>query len=174
MIETDSLILDKAKFSDWKTMYDNVWSQPVCAKYMNWKITTSEKDAKIRMEKTIEFQKTHDTYLVYEKASGKAIGFAGVEETAPYIYQEMGICLGANYMGKGLGKEIVQGLILYCKKEFGAREFIYFTREENEASNKLAKSLGFTIIGSEPKIDSRDGHAYQLLKYCLKLDLFDR
>ena len=34
MIETESLILDKAKFSDWKEMYCNVWSQPESAKYM--------------------------------------------------------------------------------------------------------------------------------------------
>lgn len=81
MIETESLILDKAKFSDWKEMYCNVWSQPESAKYMEWNITTSEENAKIRIMKTIAFQKEHDTYLVYEKATGKAIGFAGVEKS---------------------------------------------------------------------------------------------
>ena len=39
MIETESLILDKAKFSDWKEMWDNVWSQPESARYMAWDIT---------------------------------------------------------------------------------------------------------------------------------------
>ena len=34
MIETQSLILDKAKFADWKEMYDNVWSRPESARYM--------------------------------------------------------------------------------------------------------------------------------------------
>ena len=94
MIETESLILDKAKFSDWTEMYHNVWSQPESARYMEWTITTSEEAAKIRIAKTIAFQKEHDTYLVYNKTSGKAIGFAGVEKIAPYIYQEAGICLG--------------------------------------------------------------------------------
>lgn len=169
MIETESLILDKAKFSDWKEMYYNVWSHSESAKYMLWNVTTNEEDAQVRIRKTIEFQKNHDTYFVYEKISGKAIGFAGVEEAAPYIYQEMGICLGPDYVRKGFGKQIVYALIQYCKKEFGAKEFIYSTREENEASNKLAVSLGFTIIASEPKIDSRNGHNYNLLKYSLKL-----
>jgi len=131
MIETDSLILDKAKFSDWKEMYYNVWSQPESARYMTWKITENEEEAQIRIMKTIEFQKNHNTYLVYEKANSKPIGFAGIEKVAPYIYQEAGICLGVNYVGKGFGKQIVQGLIQYCKKEFSAREFIYSTREEN-------------------------------------------
>ena len=74
MIETESLILDKAKYSDWKEMYCNVWSQSESAKYMAWNITTSEEGAKIRIIKTIAFQKEHDTCLVYEKSSGNAIG----------------------------------------------------------------------------------------------------
>ncbi len=169
MIETDSLFLDKAKFSDWKELYHNVWSHPESAKYMAWKITTSEEDAQIRIMKTIEFEKNHDTYIIYEKSSGKPIGFAGVEKKAPYVYQEAGICLGPDYVGKGFGKQIVQGLIQYCREKFQAKEFIYSTREENEASNRLANSLGFTLVSSEPKIDSRDGSHYNLLKYSLKL-----
>ena len=169
MIETESLILDKAKFPDWEEMYHNVWSQPESARYMDWNITTSEEAAKIRIAKTITFQKSHDTYLVYEKLSGKAIGFAGIEKIEPYTYQEAGICLGPNYVGTGCGKQILQGLILYCKEEFSAKEFIYSTREENRASNRLAKSLGFTVISSVPKTDSKDGHSYNLLQYSLKL-----
>ena len=169
MLETMDLILDKAKFSDWKGMYDNVWSQPESAKYMEWKVTVSETDAQARILRTIEFQKSHDTYLVYERMSGSPIGFAGVEKLEPYIYQEAGICLGPNYVRRGFGKQIVECLIQYCKMEFGAREFIYLTRAENRASNKLANSLGFTLISSEPKIDSRDGHNYDLLKYSLEL-----
>ncbi len=169
MIETESLIIDKARFSDWQEMYCNVWSQPESAKYMNWNITTSEESAKIRIMKTIAFQKEHDTYLVYEKSSGKAIGFAGVEEIEPFIYQEVGICLGPDYVGKGFGKQILRGLIQYCKEKFDAKEFLYSTREENSVSNRLAKSLGFTMVSSVPKNDSRDGHSYNLLQYSLKL-----
>ena len=169
MIETKSLILDKAQFSDWKEMYRTVWSQPESARYMNWSITTSEEAAKIRIVKTIAFQKEHDTYLVYEKSSGKAIGFAGVEKLEPYIYQEAGICLGPNYIGKGFCKEILQGLIQYCKEQFGAKEFIYLTRDENTVSNRLAKSYGFSMISSTAETDGKDGHHYNLLQYKLKL-----
>ncbi len=169
MIETESLILDKAKFSDWEEMYHNVWSQPESARYMGWNITTSEEAAKIRIVKTIAFQKEHDTYLVYEKLSGKAIGFAGVEKIEPYIYQEAGICLGSKYVGKGFGKQILESLIQYCRKQFSAKEFIYSARDENIASNRLAESFGFLMISSVAKIDSRDGHNYNLLQYSLKL-----
>lgn len=169
MLETRDLILDKAKFSDWERMYHNVWSRPESARYMTWRVTTSEEAARERILRTIEFQKTHDTYLVYEKAGGAAIGFAGVEKLAPHVYQEAGICLGPDYVGRGYGKQILQCLIEYCRKEFEAEEFYYLTREENEASNRLAGSLGFKKIGSERKEDDRDGHPYILVTYRLEL-----
>ena len=169
MIETKDLILDKAKFSDWEGMYRNVWSHPESAKYMLWDVTASENDARIRIQKTIEFQKNHDAFLVYEKINGNPIGFAGVNKIAPAIYEETGICLGPDYVGRGFGKQILQALIQYCRENYGATEFLYSTREKNEASNKLAVSQGFTLIASESKIDSRNEHPYNLLKYSLKL-----
>lgn len=165
MIETRDLIIDKAKLEDWEDMYRNVWSRRECARYMMWRVTENEEDAKIRIGKTIEFQKTHDTYLVYEKKSGKAIGFAGVEKSEPFVYEEAGICLGSDYWGKGYGKQILEGLIEYVKDKFGAREFIYSAREENTASKRLAEALGFVPVSSEIKTDERDGHEYRYLKY---------
>lgn len=165
MIETKDLILDKAKFSDWEEMYRNVWSQPECAKYMLWNITESEDDAKIRIQKTIDFQKSHDTYLVYEKTSAKAIGFAGTEKITSDIYEEAGICLGTDFIGKGYGKQVLSGLMDYVREKFGAKIFVYSARENNIASNKLALSFGFVQIASEDKTDERNGQKYKNLKY---------
>ncbi len=169
MLETTDLLIDKAKFSDWEPMYRNVWSHPDSAKYMMWSVTTSEEDAKVWIKKTIEFQKTHDTYLVYERKTGEAIGFAGVEMVAPSIWEEAGICLGPRFVGQGYGKQILKCLIRYCKEELGATEFRYNSREANEASKGLAQSFGFQMAGSEEKIDVRNGQPYVLQKYFLKL-----
>lgn len=169
MLETADLILDKAKPSDWKDMYCNVWSRPEAAEYMSWQLSHSEEEAKDRILRTIEFQKSHNTYFVYEKASGKAIGFAGVEELAPGVYGEMGICLGPDYVGKGFGKQILGCLIQYCRQELGAHEFVYSAREGNEASHGLARSMGFTQTAIQPTVDHQDGSHYNLIKYSLKL-----
>ncbi len=131
MLETKDLYLDKAKYSDWEAMYRNVWSQSESAKYMTWNVTTSEKGAEIRIQKTIDFQKTHDTYLVYLKSNNEAIGFAGVEQLNAYTYEEAGICIGSKFVGKGYGKQVLQRLIRYCKEEHGAREFYYSTSNVN-------------------------------------------
>lgn len=140
MLETPDLILDKAKFSDWESLYRNVWSRPESAKHMLWNLTTSEEDARIRIQKTIEYQKSHESYTVYEKSSGTPIGWAGITQTAPRVYEDTGICLGPDYVGRGFGKQIVR-----------------------------AQSLGFTLIGSKPKTDARSGYPYNVLEYSLKL-----
>lgn len=79
-METKDLLLEKAKYEDWESIYRNVWSRPETAKYMLWKVTTDEEGARERIKRSIAWQENHDAWLVYEKASGQAVGFAGIEE----------------------------------------------------------------------------------------------
>lgn len=164
LLETDDLILKKAEFDDWKAMWQNVWSRSEAAKYMLWRVTTDEEDAKVRIQKTIKYQEDHDTYLVYEKKSGQTIGFAGVEEISPHVYQDAGIALGPEYVGKGYGKQILLLLLEYCRS-LGGKEFYYFTRAKNEASKGLALSCGFLYRYAEKKTDWRNGEPYELEVY---------
>ena len=156
-METNDLLLKKATPEDWEAMYRNVWSRPEAARYMQWQITTSAVDAQARMARTIAWQTNHDTYLVYEKSSDQAIGFAGVEEIAPQIYQDASIALGPEYVGKGYGKQILQLLLKHCATTLGGKEFYYSTRSVNQASRALARSCGFSYHHSEEKTDFRIG-----------------
>ena len=168
IMETKYIILGKAKFEDWRPMYRNVWSRSETAEYMAWHVTTDEEKARERIRKTIVYQKSHDTWLVYEKKSGQAIGFAGVEEIRPHVYQEAGIALGPEYVGMGYGKQILQLLMKYCI-DLGGTEFYYQTRAGNLASKALAISSGFTYQYSERKTDPKDGRVYELEIYSRKL-----
>jgi len=167
-VETKDIMLAKAKFKDWESIYHNVWSRPETARYMQWQITESEEAAQERMQKTIAYQKIHDTYLVYEKKSGEAIGFAGVEEIAPHIFQDASIALGPMYVGKGYGEQILQLLLEYCVS-LGGKEFFYSTQAANVASKALAISCGFSYRYSRQKTDLRTGKSYELEVYSRKL-----
>ena len=168
-METNDLLLKKATPEDWEAMYRNVWSRPEAARYMQWQITTSAVDAQARMPRTIAWQTNHDTYLVYEKSSDQAIGFAGVEEIAPQIYQDASIALGPEYVGKGYGKQILQLLLKHCATTLGGKEFYYSTRSVNQASRALARSCGFSYHHSEEKTDLRNGAPYELEVYWKQL-----
>lgn len=80
-METKDLLLGKAKYEDWESIYRNVWSRPETAKYTLWKVTTDEEGAREWIKRSIAWQENHDAWLVYEKASGQAVGFAGIEES---------------------------------------------------------------------------------------------
>lgn len=168
MPESKNLILGKAKFSDWEDMYYGVWSREECARYMLWDLTATAEDAKARMQRTIDFQKDHDAFLVYEKKSGRAIGFIGVTELAPGLFEETGICLSPDCQGKGYGKEIMHWLVDFCR-ERGGKELRYTARVENIPSNGLARSLGFEEYERVDKTDPRNGQNYRQINYRLDL-----
>lgn len=168
MLETKDLIIKRGEQKDWKDMYYNLWRHAESAKYMLWNVTTSEEDAQIRMEKTIAFEETHPyCWLVYEKASGQAIGFAGMIEIEDGVYEDTGIALGPDFVGKGYGKQILNAMVEFAQDELGAKKMVLSYRSQNIASEKLQESCGFTYSHSEEKVDPRNGESY-VLKYMIK------
>lgn len=169
MLETKDLILKQGEFDDWKDIYENLWCHPESAKYMLWIPTISEEDAKIRMEKTIAYQQTHPyAYLVYEKQSGKAIGFAGMTKISEKTYEDTGIAIGPAFVRKGYGRQILMALVQQAFDELGAEKFVTSCRSHNDASRQLQLSCGFSYSHSENRVDSRNGADYVLEFYELK------
>lgn len=158
-METRDLILRKAVYEDWKSMYLNVWSRPETARYMVWRVTADEVGAKERIERTIAWQKTHDAWLVCVKDSGEAVGFGGVKRLGPDSWGETGIALGPEYVGSGYGRQVLM-MMKYCRS-LGGREFFYSTRAANEASRALALCCGLVYGHSEQRIDPRNGEVYE-------------
>lgn len=168
-LETRDLILRKAGYEDWEPMYHNVWSRPQTAEFMMWRVTANEDEARERMKRTLAWQAVHDAWLVCEKCSGQPVGFAGVEEIAPHVFEDTGIALGPEYVGRGYGKQILRLLTEYCRF-LGGQEFYYTTRAGNLASKALARSCGFVFVCSEQKEDARDGQPYELEIYRKNLE----
>ncbi|MBQ8518290.1 MAG: GNAT family N-acetyltransferase [Agathobacter sp.] len=168
MLETKDLIIKQAEQKDWKDMYYNLWRHAESAKYMLWDVTTSEEDAQIRMEKTIAYERNHPyAWFVYEKASGKAIGFAGMIEIEPGIFEDTGVALGPDFVGKGYGKQIVRAMENYVKNDLGAKKMVLSARSQNIASKKVQQACGFVYSHSEEKVDPRTGEHY-VLEYTYK------
>ena len=160
-LETPRLLLRKGMLSDWESLWRNVWSRPEAARYMLWSVTESAEEARARMARTIEWEKTHPwKYCVEEKASGRVIGWAGVEPLREGVWGETGIALGPDYWRRGYGREILEALCAFCRDEARAVRFIYAAREQNAASRALAESCGFVFDRSEERVDERNGESY--------------
>lgn len=163
MRETKDLILKMASPEDWKDMFENLWCNDASAKYMLWRPIHTEEEARIRMLKTIEFQKKDSlAYFVYEKKSGQAIGYAGMKQIADKVFEDTGIAIGPAFTRKGYGCQILMELVRQAFNEQGANKFVSSCRSQNEPSKKLLLSCGFIYSRSEARVDLRTDLPYIL------------
>lgn len=170
-MQTKDLILRKARFEDWQDMYRNVWSHGQTARFMLWQVTASEEAAKRRMERTVAFQQTNHAWLVYEKLSAQAMGFAGMVEVETDVYEDCGIAVGPAFTGRGYGKQILRALTEYAFVQLGAKRFIASCRSENGASRGMLLGCGFHFTHCEDRVDPRDGTPYVLEFYEKERDI---
>ncbi len=148
-IETKDLLLRQGLADDWQDLYRNLWSRKEVFRYMFSKPSPDEEAGRFRTAAYAQMYKEVKTeFFVCEKASGQAIGIAGIKELKPGCWTVTDIAIGPDFHGKGYGKQIVTAL-LNLAFEQGAAEVAYDCFTENAASKQLALSCGFTYSHSE-------------------------
>ncbi len=158
-LSTRDLILAKAQPEDAKAMLKNFWSQADTAKFMLWEPSKTLKEAKERMQKTLNFQKHNFAYFVYEKSSGEPIGIAGLKEEENEVFQDCGIGIGRDYRGKGYGKQILKALIRLAKK-LGAKKLVCSCDHENLPSAKMQLACGLKYTHSQNAVREKNGEKF--------------
>ena len=154
------VILRKAQSKDLDSMWNNIWQDKELAKYMLWKPVENYEEAKIRLEKTIEYQKTNPAFYICLEETDEVVGFLGAVDTGDGVFEDCGLCIAAKYQRNGYGKQALQLLLKMIFEELGGKEFIYSCFEENTASQKLCESLGFEYIYSKQNIRKWDNLEY--------------
>ena len=85
-------------------------------------------------------------WLVFEKASQKLIGRAGVEHREALDGGlELGYAIGTPWQRSGYAKEVCEGILRYVKEELGFEEICSLVQPENVASICLQEKLGFSL-----------------------------
>ena len=169
VLTMEKIILRKAKLKDLDLMWNNIWQDKELAKYMLWKPVESYEEAKIRLEKIIEYQKTNLAYYICFEQTDEVIGFLGAADIGNGVFEDCGICIAGKYQGNGYGKVALQLLLKIIFEEFGGKEFIYSCFEENKKSQKLCESLGFEYKYSKQCVRNWDGLNYTSKYYSKKL-----
>ena len=160
-IETQDLILGKAKQEDLESIFNNYWCSEKTAKYMLWVPQKNLQEAQDRLDRTIKFQKDHLAFMVYEKKTGQAIGQAGMFEKEPKVFEDMGIGIGEKFVGKGYGKQILKGLVDYIFSELGGEAVICSCHTDNIPSAKMQQSCGLKYDHSEMYTREKDNLTYK-------------
>ena len=105
-IETENLVLRKAADRDLECIWNNVWKDEQIAKTMLWQPTLAYEDAVERLKRTMCFQGIFDAFFVCLKETDEAIGFAGIKEEEPGVYEDCGICVARKFQNRGFEKEM--------------------------------------------------------------------
>ena len=174
-IETNNLVLRKARLSDLDSIYANVWSDLKLTEYMGWKISGTKEEASERLARTIDFQKHNLSYFVCAADTDEAIGFAGIRETEEKgIYSETGICIAGKYQGRGFGRKTVGALKKLIFEGLHGSGFIYSFFEGNIPSEKLCLSSGFRYLGSEEATRWYDGKNFIKKNYFFDREMYEK
>jgi len=171
-IETEHLILRKAKTEDLSFIWKNIWSDKEIADNMLWKVTNTLEEARIRMDKTIKYQSENYAYFVCLKTNNEPIGFAGIYEKEKNIYEESGICIARNHQGNGYAKEIVKVLKDLVFSNLKGEKFIYGCFSTNEKSRRVCLSSGFKYYNSKSSIREHDNMEYISDYYYFDKDMY--
>ena len=96
-------------------------------------------------------------WTVVLKDSGEIIGRAGISTREGFDMLELGYVFGLSWQGKGLAKEVCEGIIKYAEEALEVTQLQVLIREGNEASLRLAERLGFQrkdslLIDGKPHI----------------------
>ena len=169
---TNNLILRKARQADLEKIWSNIWRDEQIAEMMLWKPTQDINDAKIRLNRTIEFQSENYAYFICLKSNDEPIGFAGVKEIKNGIYEETGICIAKRYQGRGYAKEVVGVLKKLIFEELSGNKFIYGCFSINEKSRKVCLSQGFKYLNSEETTREWDKKQFMVDYYYFDKDMY--
>jgi len=173
-IETKDLILGKAKQEDLENIYNNYWCSEKSAKYMLWVPQKNLQEAQDRLDRTINYQKDHFAFMVYEKKSGMAIGQAAMFELQdePGVWEDAGIGIGEKFVGKGYGKQILSGMIDYLFEHENATKIICSCHTDNIPSAKMQQSCGLVYFKSVPYTREKDNLTYQSDNYMITREMW--
>ncbi|MBE7082697.1 MAG: GNAT family N-acetyltransferase [Clostridiales bacterium] len=166
-LETKDLILGKAKQEDLQSIYNNYWNSEKTSKFMLWVPQKNLEEAQERLDKTIAFQKDHLAFLIYEKATGEAIGQAAMIEIEEGIWEDGGVGMGEKFVGKGYGKQVLNCFIDYLFSELNAQKIICSCHPDNTPSKKLQQACGMKFTHTQEFTRKKDGVTYNAEYYAI-------
>ena len=173
-IETKNLVLRKARLSDLDAIYENIWSDKSVAETMMWKPTESYEEAVERLKRTMIYHSQYPAYFVCLKETDEPIGFAGMREEEPGVYEETGICVAVKYQNRGFGKEILGALLELAFIHYEGDRFIYAFMQHNTRSKTVCLRHGFQYLSKGEEILEWDGKAHLCEYYYLDRDEYLR
>lgn len=93
-------------------------------------------------------------FTLQSRQDGQIVGFAGIVHPDNQQEPEIKYALHRDHWGKGLGSELVAGLIVYARVKLGLSELIATVDPDNQASRRILEKSG---MQHEDIVDDENG-----------------
>lgn len=174
--ETEGLILRPFSYEDGENFFDIV-SKPENLPF----IFPALEDKNLALATMVEkfMRSPLGNWALVDKDSRQMIGALCFEKLDERLRTaELSYFLKKDYWGRGLMTEAVKNLVFLSFYEFGLKELVIITHEENVASQMVARKAGFVQVGQYKGSDryslkTRNYRKFSLKKTDFKLEMYE-
>lgn len=101
----------------------------------------------------VERDQESPTLLAVDRSNGRPLGLVMIFETPSAVGDlvdlRLGYLLAEAAWGKGLGSELVAGLVRWCRQASQVRSIVGGVGRENQASRRVLERLGFFVTNAD-------------------------
>ena len=164
--ETARCCIREMEEADVEALYE-LYDSPNVTRYMEGLFPEKEQERQYIKDYIENVYKYYGfgTWLIHRKGDGKLIGRAGFSYRPGYEEAELGFVIGEPFWRQGYAYEVCSHLMQLAETVYELGDIQALVKEENEASVRLLKKLGFLYV-EDVVID---GEKYQ--RYLSKLAL---
>lgn len=149
LIETDRLIMRKFTLDDADAVFEFSTCEAVTEFTGDAGVVKTKADAKELIKRIwlAEYEAYgYARYALVYKADNKVIGFCGLKFETRINSTDIGYRLLPAYWGKGLATEAATATLEYAQRTLNIDHILGEAVDENIASNKLLKNVGFKFV----------------------------
>jgi [ribosomal protein S5]-alanine N-acetyltransferase len=111
--------------------------------------TLEQVQARVNRYMNHQEQRGYSRWMIFDRATGEAIGDAGILYLPATGENELGYRLVKPWWGKGLATEVAEAWMQYAFNELGMTELIAFSHPDNVASVRVMEKCGFEFLRNE-------------------------
>jgi RimJ/RimL family protein N-acetyltransferase len=149
ILDTDRLRLRTIDVEDAQFYLELLNTEPFIANIGDRGIRTLEASREAIAAGPLTMQQTlgHSIYLVELKATGEAIGMAGLIKRDALEDVDLGYAFLPPHFGFGYASEAARALLVHARDEVRLRRLLAITSPHNEASHALLLKIGMRFVG---------------------------
>lgn len=150
VLETPRLTLRPFEASDAQTVYPWMTDGEI-QRFMPTGQDYTMEQVEARVARYMAHQEKHgySRWLIFDRATGEAIGDAGILHIPASGENELGYRLIKSRWGEGLATEVAKAWMEYAFTELGLTELIAFSHPDNGASVRVMQKCGFEFLRNE-------------------------